>query len=113
MPTFPYGIDYYVTEQGGKPFKAWLEGLRDVPGRARIRVRLDRVRLGNLGDHRSVGAGVQELRIDFGPGYRVYFGIERRRVVLLLLGGDKSSQARDIARAREFWQDHQRRSTDG
>jgi putative addiction module killer protein len=87
--------------------------LRDVQGRARIRVRLDRVRLGNLGDHRSVGAGVQELRIDYGPGYRVYFGTEGQRVVLLLLGGDKSSQPRDIARAREFWQDHQRRSADG
>jgi len=110
MPTYPYEIDYYVTELGGKPFKDWLEGLRDVQGRARIRVRLDRVRLGNLGDHRSVGAGVQELRIDFGPGYRVYFGIESRRMVLLLLGGEKSSQSRDIARAREFWQDHQRRS---
>ena len=113
MPTYPYEIDYYVTEQGGKPFKDWLEGLRDVQGRARIRVRLDRVRLGNLGDHRSVGAGVQELRIDYGPGYRVYFGTEGQRVVLLLPGGDKSSQPRDIARAREFWQDHQRRSADG
>ena len=113
MTTYPYEIDYYVTEQGGKPFKDWLEGLRDVQGRARIRVRLDRVRLGNFGDHRSVGAGVQELRIDYGPGYRVYFGTEGQRVVLLLPGGDKSSQPRDIARAREFWQDHQRRSADG
>jgi len=113
MPTYPYEIDYYVTEQGGKPFKEWLEGLRDVQGRARIRVRLDRFRLGNPGDHRSVGAGVQELRIDFGPGYRVYFGLEGKRLVLLLLGGDKSSQSRDIAKAREYWQDHQRRSADG
>ena len=68
MPTYPYEIDYYVTEQGDKPFKNWLEGLRDVQGRARIRVRLDRVpTVGNLGDHRSVGAGVQELRIDYAP----------------------------------------------
>jgi putative addiction module killer protein len=113
MPTFPYEIEYYVTERGDKPFKDWLGGLRDVQGRARIRVRLDRVRLGNLGDHRSVGAGVQELRIDYGPGYRVYFGFEGQRVVLLLLGGNKSSQARDIATAREYWQEHQRRSVDG
>ncbi len=110
MPTYPYEIDYYVTEQGDKPFKNWLEGLRDVQGRARIRVRLDRVRLGNLGDHRSVGAGVQELRINFGPGYRVYFGIEEKRVVLLLSGGDKSTQARDIAKAQEYWRDQLRRS---
>jgi putative addiction module killer protein len=110
MPTYPYKIDYYATEQGGKPFKDWLEGLRDVQGRARIRVRLDRVRLGNLGAHRSGGAGVQELRIDFDPGYRLYFGLAGKRVVLLFLGGGKSSQSRDIAKAREFWQDHQRRS---
>lgn len=113
MPTYPYEIEYYVTGRGAKPFKIWLEALRDVQGRARIRVRLDRVRLGNLGDHRSVGEGVQELRIDYGAGYRVYFGIEGRRVILLLLGGDKSSQQRDIAKAKDYWQDHQRRSTHG
>ena len=113
MQTYPYEIEYYVSENGEKPFKRWLEGLRDVQGRARIRVRLDRVRLGNLGDHRSVGAGVQELRIDFGPGYRVYFGIKGNRMVLLLVGGDKSSQTRDVAKAKEYWQDHQRRSGNG
>jgi len=112
MPKYPYQIDYYVTEHGDKPFKDWLENLRDVQGRARIRVRLDRVRLGNLGDHRSVGEGVFELRIPYGPGYRVYFGIEGQKLVLLLLGGDKSSQKRDISRAKDYWQDHQRRSTD-
>ena len=110
MLTYPYEIDYYVTGQGNKLFKDWLEGLRDVRGRAKIRVRLDRVRLGNLGDHRPLRAGVQELHIAFGPGYRVYFGIEGKHVILLLLGGDKSSQARDIARAKKYWQDHQRRS---
>ncbi|AJF06225.1 type II toxin-antitoxin system RelE/ParE family toxin [Geoalkalibacter subterraneus] len=110
MSTYPYEIDYYVTEDGSIPFKEWLESLRDVQGRARIRVGLDRVRLGNLGDHRSLGGGVQELRIAFGLGYRVYYGIEGRRIVLILLGGDKSSQKRDIAKAKQFWRDQQRRS---
>lgn len=113
MQTFPYDIDYYVTEGGHKPFKEWLETLRDVQGRARVRVRLDRVRLGNLGDNRSVGAGVHEIRITHGPGYRVYFGLEGNRLVLLLLGGDKSSQKKDIVRAKAFWRDYQRRSGHG
>jgi putative addiction module killer protein len=111
MQTYPYEIDYYITDRGRKPFKEWLEGLRDIFGRAKIRVRLDHIRLGNLGDNRSVGEGVLELRIDYGPGYRVYFVIAGNRVVLLLLGGDKSSQEKDIAKAKEYWLDHQRRST--
>jgi len=113
MQTFPYEIDYYVTADGRKPFKEWLEHLRDVKGRAKVRVRLDRARLGNLGDNRSVAAGVHELRIDYGPGYRVYFGIEGKRLVLLLLGGDKSSQSKDLVKAREYWKDHQGRMSHG
>ena len=66
MQTFPYEIDYYVTSGGRKPFKEWLESLRDVQGRARVRVRLDRARLDNLGDNRSVGEGVHEWRIESG-----------------------------------------------
>lgn len=113
MQTFPYEIDYYLTETGKKPFKEWLDGLKDVFGRAKIRIRLDRARLGNLGDNRSVGEGVRELRIDYGPGYRVYFALDGTRVVLLLLGGDKSSQERDIARAREYWREYQGRRNHG
>lgn len=111
MQTYPYEIDYFTTESGKKPFKEWLDGLKDVTGRAKIRVRIDRVRLGNLGDNRTVGEGVRELRIDYGPGYRAYFGIDGDRLVLLLLGGDKSSQEKDIAKSKEYWRDHQRRST--
>jgi len=113
MQTYPYDIDYYVTDSGDKPFKEWLGHLRDVQGRAKIRVRLDRARLGNLGDNRSVGEGVHEFRIAHGPGYRVYFGLEGSRLILLLLGGDKSTQQKDIARAKEYWRDHQRRTGDG
>ena len=92
MQEFPYEIDYYISEDGRKPFKEWLERLRDVRGRAKIRIRLDRVRLGNFGDSRSVGEGVNELRVDYGPGYRIYFGQDGARLILLLIGGDKSSQ---------------------
>lgn len=113
MQTFPYEIEYFITDTGRKPFKEWLEGLKDVTGRAKIRVRLDRARLGNLGDNRSVGDGVRELRIDYGPGNRVYFALDGTSVVLLLLGGDKSSQERDIAQAKDYWREQQRRNAHG
>jgi putative addiction module killer protein len=80
-------------------FAKWLGGLRDAKVKARILARLESARLGNLGDTRSLGAGVREMRVHVGPGYRVYFA-QRRGMVLLLCGGDKSSQARDIERAR-------------
>jgi putative addiction module killer protein len=109
MQEFSYEIDYFVSGDGGKPFKEWLDRLRDVRGRAKIRIRLDRVRLGNFGDSRTVGEGVHELRIDYGPGYRLYFGQEGSRLILLLLGGDKSSQKKDIVRAKSFWRDYKGR----
>jgi putative addiction module killer protein len=84
-------------------FKAWLDSLRDRQGRSRILSRLFRLSDGNPGNSRSVGSGIVELKIDFGPGYRVYY-IQRGQVfVLLLCGGDKSTQAKDIERALEPW----------
>jgi putative addiction module killer protein len=80
-------------------FAKWLGGLRDAKAKARILARLESARLSNLGDARSLGGGVREMRVHVGPGYRVYFA-QRRGMVLLLCGGDKSSQARDIERAR-------------
>jgi putative addiction module killer protein len=80
-------------------FKTWFEGLRDVRARARIQVRIDRLSLGNAGDVRPVGSGVSELRIDYGPGYRVYFVQWGKELIVLLVGGDKDTQARDIALA--------------
>jgi putative addiction module killer protein len=109
METFPYTIEYYLTETGEKPFRIWLEGLKDTTARNKIRIRLDRVRLGNLGNNRSVGEGVFELKVECGPGYRLYYAIEKKTVVLLLLGGEKSSQSRDIALAKMYWQDQKRR----
>jgi putative addiction module killer protein len=99
----------YVTGNGKVPFSLWLNSLKDTHARAVIRVRLNRIRLGNFGDCKSVGEGVMELRIDHGPGYRVYFGQVDQRIVLLLCGGDKSSQARVMEKARAYWADYRRR----
>lgn len=77
----------------------WIDGLRDLQGRARILVRIERLAAGHPGDVKPVGNGVSELRIDFGPGYRVYFTQRRREIVILLAGGDKASQSTDIKTA--------------
>ena len=104
--TYPSGYIYHVYElQSTDVFDDWLRGLQDRKARARILARLDSVQLGNLGDVKSVGAGIREMRIHFGAGYRVYF-VQRGKVLLLLLcGGDKSTQARDIERARRMLSD--------
>lgn len=81
-------------------FARWLVDLRDVRAKARILSRLDSARLGNLGDTRSVGGGVSEMRIDVGAGYRVYFTRRQRTVIILLCGGDKATQTKDIDRAK-------------
>ena len=83
-------------------YTRWFRRLRDRQARARIDIRIRRLSLGNPGDVRPVGAGISELRIDYGPGYRVYFVRRGRALVILLAGGDKSSQQRDIARARSL-----------
>jgi putative addiction module killer protein len=83
-------------------FAKWLGGLRDAKAKARILVRLEAARLGNLGDTRTLGGGVREMRVHVGPGYRVYFAQRHGTVLLLLCGGAKSSQARDIERAKRI-----------
>src|SRR3989337_4208374 len=108
METYPYTIEYYLTVTNKKPFKEWMDGL-DINTRAKIRIRLDRVRLGNLGKNRHVGEGVHELKIDHGPGYRVYYALNGKTVVLLLLGGDKSTQEKDILQAKTYWEDYKGR----
>ena len=100
----------YLTESNRNPFREWLEGLRDRQARAKIRVRLNRIRLGNFGDCKSVGRGVSELRVPYGPGYRVYFGRKSNMVVILLNGGSKKTQSKDIALAQEYWADYRRRT---
>ena len=80
-------------------FVQWLDDLRDLRARARVQVRIERLAAGNPGDVESVGEGVSELRIDYGPGYRVYFKKRRRDLIILLAGGDKTTQAKDIKAA--------------
>lgn len=80
-------------------FARWIDGLDDIRARARILVRIERLAAGNPGDAKPVGEGVSELRIDYGPGYRVYYKKQGRKVVILLAGGDKRSQTRDIKTA--------------
>jgi len=107
MHTEPYRIDYYTDEHGKKPFREWLQALRDQIAAVRIRARLTRVRAGNFGIVRNVGEGVVELKIDHGPGYRVYYAIDAGTIVLLLCAGDKRTQRRDIEIAQRFWKNHQ------
>lgn len=96
----------YETKNRRAPFSEWLEGLRDIRGKGVIRTRIIRLRLGNFGDCKNVGSGICELRIDFGPGYRVYFGRQGNEIVILLCGGDKRSQGKDIERAKLYWKDY-------
>jgi putative addiction module killer protein len=92
----------WLDPQARSPFGAWLDGL-DPSAAAKVHGALDRMRLGNLGDHKAVGGGVWERRIDWGPGLRIYFGRKGAEIVVLLGGGDKKTQSRDIIRAREVW----------
>lgn len=95
----------FVTARGAVPYREWLLGLDRVT-RARLQARLLRFEDGNFGDARSVGGGVQEARVMFGAGYRIYFGRDGDALVLLLMGGSKASQARDIRLAQAFWREY-------
>ena len=88
-----------LTISKSQAFDQWFDGLKDTKGRFRIQARIDRAELGNFGDCEPVGEGVSEMRINFGPGYRVYFAQRGLLIVLLLVGGDKSTQAKDIKAA--------------
>ena len=99
----------YQTAEGKAPLTEWLRGLRDGPTSDRIVARLDRLKAGLFGDWKSVGGGICELRIDHGPGYRVYYAQEGKRLILLFCGGDKSTQAKDIETAHAYWKDYKAR----
>jgi putative addiction module killer protein len=101
----------YQREDGRTPFTEWLQGVRDKEAQARIRVRLRQVQAGNFGDSEPVGEGVIELRVHVGAGHRVYCGRHGKLVVVLLSGGDKSTQAADIKRAKELWSEWKRRQS--
>jgi putative addiction module killer protein len=102
-------VRHYLTIAGKDVFQEWLAGLRDRQAQARVQTRIDRLERGLLGDAEPCGEGVWELRVDWGPGYRVYYARSGERIILLLLGGDKRKQQADIERAKEYWRDYQQR----
>jgi len=109
MHATPKEAYLYRFQSGRCPFEEWLDSMRDRMGRAKIRARIARARAGNLGKCEPVGGGVFELKIDFGPGYRVYFGEVGDTIIILLCGGDKSTQMKDIRKAQDYWADYWRR----
>ncbi len=96
----------YVKKDGKKPYDEWLRKLKDLKAKARVAVRVDRATRGNFGLHRELQSGIFELKEDFGPGYRIYFGVDGDEIIILLVGGDKGSQDRDISKAKEYWTDY-------
>lgn len=105
-----YKIDHYLLENGTDPFCEWLAELKDIKARAKINVKIDRLSMGNFSSSKPLGEGISELKIDYGPGYRVYYGQSGNFVILLLCGGDKGTQKKDIEIAKEYWIDFKRRS---
>lgn len=97
----------YQDENGNEPFTDWLNKLRDQKGRRRILTRLRRLEQGNYGDCEPVGEGVSELRMFFGSGYRVYFGEDANNIILIICGGDKGGQSKDIKFAKACWKEYQ------
>lgn len=104
-----YTVIEYLSPEGKDPYREWLVGLADRQAQARILTRINRMQAGNFGDHKPIAAGVWELRIDWGPGYRVYYAQAGKRLVLLLAGGDKRKQKADIDVAISYWKDWQDR----
>jgi putative addiction module killer protein len=105
-----YEIRHYLTREGKDTYLEWQLCIRDTKARIAIDRRINRIELGNFGDHKFCREAVWELRIDVGAGYRVYYAMAAEQVVLLLCGGDKATQSADIDRACEYWHDWQRRA---
>jgi putative addiction module killer protein len=103
-------IRHYVTVAGRDIFDDWFSQLSDARTQAKIAIRIDRLAAGNVGDCKSLGGGLFELRIDWGPGYRVYYAVPGRELVLLLCGGDKRKQQADVDRAHQYFEDYKKRS---
>ncbi|HEX7839648.1 MAG TPA: type II toxin-antitoxin system RelE/ParE family toxin [Kofleriaceae bacterium] len=102
----------YLTSEGENPFRAWLVRL-DTKVRARLQARVLRFEVGNLGDHKALGDGVWKARVDFGPGYRIYFGQVGPVVVVLLCGGDKATQTKDVKQAKAYWKQYLKEQDNG
>ncbi len=101
-----YKILLYTTDDGKIPFLNWLKNIKDLKIQRRIKLRIDRLIDGNFGDTKSVGNKLYELRLFFGAGYRIYYTIENNILIILFTGGDKSTQSKDIEKAKAFLQDY-------
>jgi putative addiction module killer protein len=108
MEARPRRILKYITESERCPFDEWIDSLKNKRAQAVVNNRLLRIAQGNFGLCRNVGGNLMEMKIDFGPGLRVYFAEDGDTIVVLLCGGDKSTQTRDIERAKEYWKDYTR-----
>lgn len=108
-----YSIQYYLTSNKVNVAGKWLRSLRDPIAKAKIATRISRFERGNFGDHKHCRKGVWEMRVDEGPGYRVYYALAGNQVILLLCGGDKTTQDVDINTAIEYWEDWKERQQDG
>lgn len=102
-------IEIYETSLGKRPFQTWFNHIRDALTKAKVAARIDRLKQRNFGDCKNVGGGVCELRIRFGPGIRIYYSKVGSKLVLLLCGGDKGSQDKDIDTAKEYLKNYQER----
>ena len=112
MEVIPRHVRNYVTPEGREPYEEWVNSYRNRKTRAIIRERVNRLHLGNFGDYKRLTADLYELRIHYGPGYRVYFGMVDRIIVILLCGGSKKTQRRDIERAKEYWEELRSRTNE-
>ena len=102
-------IREYISREGKAIFTDWWRKLRDRQAREKIHIQIDRLALGNTGDYKSLGNGLYELRIHYGPGYRVYYGKTGKHIILILCGGNKASQRQDVNLAKQYWEDYRRR----
>lgn len=101
-----YDIEFYFTPDGKEPFQIWLDSIKDECTQIRIVKRLDRIREGNFGDSKPIAKDLFELKFKMGPGYRIYYTIDERVIVVLLTGGDKSTQSSDIEKAKKYLKEY-------
>lgn len=103
MDVKPRDILYYTTANGKQPVRKWLESIKDSMTQAILYKRIRQAGMGNFGSFRSVGGGISEFKIDFGQGYRIYYGIHKDKLIVLLVGGTKRTQQADIETAKNYW----------
>lgn len=110
MESSPIRVEEYQTSEGGVPFQEWMHSLKDLKSKAIALTRIARLEAGNFGDFKAFDS-IIELRIDYGPGYRIYCAEKEKKLIILLVGGSKKSQKKDIQKAKDYWEDYQKRTS--